>query len=45
MYYYLLPRLGKPLALTVTAIWYAALLAGVLYSAFEPQAELKYLAL
>lgn len=45
MYELLRPRIGRLGALLVSALWYTALLLGILYGAFEPQAELKYLML
>ena len=45
MYAALKQRYGKRVAIVASGLWYLALLAGVLYCAFEPQAELKYLAL
>lgn len=45
MYGLLKRHVGHRVALILAGLWYVALLAGVLYCAFEPQAELKYLAL
>jgi len=45
MYGYLKSVIGQRLAMTLTALAYAVLIVLVLYSVFEPQAELKYLAL
>jgi hypothetical protein len=45
MYAYLEKRLGRSAAAAVVALAYAVLIALVLYSVFEPQTELKYLAL
>jgi len=45
MYETLRRRFSRRTALVLTTVWYIALLAAVLYCAFEPQAELKYLAL
>jgi len=45
MYTYLERHLGSTVATVVAAAVYAVLIAIVLYSVFEPQAELKYLAL
>ncbi len=45
MYGLLKRNFGQRVALLLAGLWYGALLAGVLYCAFEPQAELRYLAL
>jgi hypothetical protein len=45
MYGYLKSLIGHRLAMILTALTYAVLIVLVLYSVFEPQAELKYLAL
>jgi hypothetical protein len=45
MYERLRRRFSHRTALVLTAVWYISLLLAVLYCAFEPQAELKYLAL
>lgn len=37
--------MGRGAADILTGVWYAALIVLVFYCAFEPQAELKYLAL
>lgn len=45
MFTILRARMPDRLAFVISVVWYIALLAAVLYCAFEPQAELKYLAL
>lgn len=45
MYAFLVKKMNRKPAILLTAFIYAAMLLLVLYSAFEPQAELKYIAL
>jgi len=45
MYGFLAQRIGHRAAIVITTLWFTALLLGIGYFAFEPQAELKYLAL
>jgi len=45
MHAFLRTRLSRPLADLLTACWYFALIVGVLYAAFEPQADFQYIRL
>jgi hypothetical protein len=45
MYAFFRNKMNRNAAITLTAFLYASMLVLVLYSAFEPQAELKYIAL
>jgi hypothetical protein len=45
MYGFLKRYLPGPAADVLTALWYALLILAVLYCAFEPQAEFRYLML
>ena len=45
MYALLAAKLNRPTAAVLTILWFTILLVAIGYFAFEPQAELKYLAL
>ena len=43
MYSFLRSHLPKPLAISLSFIWYLSLIALALYFSFEPKAEFNYL--